>query len=178
MKQKFAFIDIETTGLDVYRHEIISIGLLLVSQEDGLYEILEEREYKIKPMHIESSDLIALRVNKYNTEEWVDAISLRDALEDLASRTRDAFMVGHNVVFDYLFLDKAFKEHNITNTMHYHLLDTISLAYAKTTPEDQDLRKYSLYHLSHKFGIRNEEPHHALSDTRTTFEIFKKIMES
>ena len=39
-------------------------------------------------------------------------------------------MVGHNVAFDHSFLEKAFEDMGIENTMHYHKVDTISLAYA------------------------------------------------
>ena len=53
-EQKLAFIDVETTGLDITRHEIIQIGAVIVSQ-DGMvddkfkFTVLEELELKVKP---------------------------------------------------------------------------------------------------------------------------------
>ena len=40
-------------------------------------------------------------------------------------------MVGQNVSFDFAFLEYAFTKTKIKNSMHYHKLDTISIAWAK-----------------------------------------------
>ena len=55
-KHNFAFIDIETTGLNLRKHEIIEIGVVLTTPT---LEIIEEFEIKIKPENIESADPVA-----------------------------------------------------------------------------------------------------------------------
>ena len=69
-KHNFAFIDIETTGLNLLAHEIIEIGCVLATPK---LKVIEEFELKIKPKHIENSDPVALKVNHYNEKDWEDA---------------------------------------------------------------------------------------------------------
>ncbi len=178
--RNLAFIDIESTGLDLERHEIIQIGCVLVRpvprQGRGPeLEVIEEFEFKIKPEHIETADPEALLINGYKEEDWVFAIGIKKALEELAEKVKDAVMVGHNVSFDHAFLEKAFKKNGIPNTMHYRKLDTISIAYAKLY-DDGDIEKFSLRALCEKLGIENKNAHTALSDARATFELYKKLL--
>lgn len=176
--RNLAFIDVETTGLSLDKHEIIEIGCVLVSQDDNdesSFKKLEEFEMKIKPEDIKSADPIALKINGYNEADWANAVSLNSALETLSQKTEDAIMVGHNVSFDYSFLEKAFEKTGIKNKMHYHKLDTISIAFAKLY-EIKDIKKFSLRYLCEHFGVLNIKAHTALSDARATFEIFVKLM--
>ncbi len=178
-KQNLAFVDIESTGLDPDRHEIISIGCVLVSQDwsgdKPSFETIEEFELKIKPEKIENADKVALRVNGYNEADWVFGYNLMEAMKIFAEKTVDMIMVGHNVAFDYLFIDKAFHITGIPNKMHYHKLDTISIAFAKLHT-DKDIDRFSLRNLCEHFGIENKNAHTALSDSRATFELYKKLM--
>jgi DNA polymerase III epsilon subunit-like protein len=85
-------------------------------------------------------------------------------------------MVGHNVAFDSGFLEHAYAKTGIKNSMHYHKLDTISIAWAKLHREP-DLEHFSLRELGVRFGIKNEKAHTALSDARATSLLYKKLME-
>src|SRR5258706_6695179 len=101
-KHNFAFIDIEATGLNLARHEIIEIGVVLTTPD---LKVIEEFETKIEPEHIETADPIALKVNHYKEKDWKDAIGLKKAMLILAGKTKDCIMVGHNVAFDVGFLE-------------------------------------------------------------------------
>jgi DNA polymerase III epsilon subunit family exonuclease len=171
-KHNFAFIDIETTGLNLLEHEIIEIGCVLTTPE---LELIEEFELKIKPKHIEKADPVALKVNHYNEENWKSAHGLEGAMKILAKKTKDCIMVGHNVAFDAGFLEHAFNETEIANMMHYHKLDTVSISWAKMH-NDPDLEHFSLREMCVRFGIKNERAHTALSDACATFELYKKLM--
>ena len=171
-KNNLAFIDIETTGLNVTLHEIIEIGCVVVTPD---FKVLEEFELKIKPEHIENADSTALKINGYDPTEWEDAGSLKDAMKTLSAKVTDCIMVGHNVAFDSAFLEHAFTKTNIKNSMHYHKLDTVSIAWAKLHREP-DLDHFSLRELGARFGIKNKHAHAALSDARATFELYKKLM--
>ncbi|MEK7558576.1 MAG: 3'-5' exonuclease [Patescibacteria group bacterium] len=178
--ENLAFIDTETTGLDLAQHEIIEIGCVLARQieregKGAQVEVIEEFEYKIKPEHIETADPEALRINGYNPANWVFAVDRTKALEDLAKKVDGAIMVGHNVAFDHAFLEKAFEDAGIKNTMHYHKLDTISIAYGRLF-DNPSVEKFSLRSLCEHFGIENKNAHTALSDARATFELYKKLL--
>lgn len=171
-KHNFAFIDLETTGLNLLKHEIIEIGVVLTTQN---FEVLEEFELKIKPEHIEDADPTALKVNQYEARNWDDALPVKEAIKLLSEKVKDCIMVGHNVAFDAGFLEYAFNKLQIGNTMHYHKLDTVSIAWAKFH-DDPDVEHFSLHEMCLRFGIKNEHAHTALSDARATFELYKKLL--
>ena len=171
-KHNLAFIDIETTGLSVVEHEIIEIGCVIVNSK---LEIKEEFEIKIKPKNIENANRIALKVNHYNPKDWENAYELKDALKILSKKIKDCIMVGQNVAFDSSFLEYNFEKNNIKNSLHYHRLDTISIAWEKFH-NDIDFEHFSLREMCKYFDIINENPHSALSDARATYELYKKLM--
>lgn len=174
------FIDTETTGLDARLHEILEIGVVRVRQDwtDGdapKFTVIDEWTVKTFPENISSADPASLRINGYTVTGWKDAVSLKEAIQKFSEKTDGAIMVAHNVAFDAGFLDNAFAKHHVLNTMHYHRLDTVSMAYAvlHNTP---DVNRYSLAELCKHFGIVHEHAHSALADARADFELFKKLM--
>ena len=175
----FAFIDTETTGLNPEKHELIQVACILVSasnpEDISTYEVVKEFECKIQPTHIHDADPTALKINKYDPSVWVDAKSLHEAMTVLSGLTKGAVMVGHNVTFDWTFLDKAFRQTGVENKMHYHKLDTISMAFALLHGKE-DAEHLSLHALSRYFNITQDKEHEALSDARSTFELYKKLM--
>lgn len=172
-KHNFAFLDIETTGLNLIKNEIIEVGIVITSPA---LKVMEEFEIKIKPEHIEDADLVALKVNHYNKKDWESAYGLKEAMEMISQKVKDCIMVGQNVAFDFGFLEYAFNKTGIANPMHYHKLDTISIAWAKLHGE-KDVKNFSLRELCLRFGIKNENAHTGLGDARATFELYKKLME-
>lgn len=172
-KHNLAFVDVELTGLDLVKHEIVEIGCVITTPD---LEVLEEFELKIKPKRIEDADPVSLKISHYNESDWKDAISVDGALKIFSEKVFDCIMVAHNIAFDSEFLDYAFSQTGIKNSLHYHRLDTISIAWAKLHRES-DLGRYSLRELCLRFEIKNEHAHTALSDARATFELYKKLME-
>ena len=173
------FVDTETTGLDARTHEIIEIGLIRVSQnwqgENPEFAVVSQWSVKIHPRNIATADPDPLRVNGYNVADWSEAVTIEEALKTFVEKTDGAIMVAHNVAFDAGFLDTNFSKYGIVNKMHYHRLDTVSMAYSviRNTPP---VVRYSLAELCKYFGIVNENPHSALADARADFEVFKKLM--
>jgi len=172
-KHNFAFLDIETTGLSLIKHEIIEIGCVVTTPE---LEMIEEFELKIKPERIEDADPVSLKISHYNKEDWEGAYVLEKAMKIFSKKVKDCIMVGQNVAFDSGFLEYAFGKIGVANSMHYHKLDTVSIAFAKLHREP-DVEHFSLRELCLRFGIKNDKAHTALSDARATFELYKKLME-
>lgn len=180
-KNNLAFIDTESTGLDFDKHELIELGGIVVSQDwtndsHPNFEIVEEFNFKIKPERIEDADPVALKVNRYDPKDWVFAYTLFEAMKLFSEKTKDTIMVAHNLAFDFGFIQKAFSKTGIENTMHYHKLDTISIAYAKLRG-NKSIDRFSLRALCEYFSIENKNAHSALSDARATFELYKKLLE-
>ncbi len=172
---ELSFVDIETTGLQFDRHEIVELALIkTTSFADGLVT-LEERVWKIHPKHIETADPVSLGVSGYVPDEWKDAVSLEEALAEFAELTEGTMMVAHNVAYDFGFLWKAFQDTGIKNKMHYHKLDTISIAYAKLKGESEP-NQYSLGALASRFNIKQPHAHEALEDVKTMLALYKTLM--
>ncbi|MCI0542784.1 3'-5' exonuclease [bacterium] len=180
-KHNLAFIDVETTGLDPLRHEIIELAVVLAAQREQALkgprlELLGEYDWKIKPERLDIADREALRVNGYSPEKWRDAIPLPQVMQEFSAKTKSAAFVAHNVVFDFAFVENAFKKTGVKNEMHYPKIDTISLALGKLY-HNPKIEKFSLAALCEHFGIANPSAHTALSDARATFALFEKLTE-
>lgn len=171
--RNFAFIDIEATGSNLLKNEIIEIGCVVTTSD---LKVIEEFEIKIKPLNIESADPAALKVNHYNPKEWESAGDLKQAMEILASKTKECVMVAQNVAFDSSFIEYAFNKTNVKNEMHYHRLDTYSMAFIKLRNES-GIEKFSLRELCKFFGIKNQAAHTGLGDARATYLLYKKLSE-
>src|SRR3989338_6197857 len=83
---RLAFVDLETTGLDPFRHEIIEIGIVLAEQRADLFgklflERIAEHEIRLKPEHIETADPKALEVCKYHERNWENAVAQKEGLQ-------------------------------------------------------------------------------------------------
>ena len=172
-KHNLAFIDIETTGLNLIKHEIIEIGCVVATPE---LAVIEEFELKIKPKRLKNADPAALKINHYNSLNWQKAYSLKDGLKIFSDKVKDCVMVGQNVAFDSGFLEYAFIKTGITNSLHYHKLDTVSIAWAKLHNQP-DLKHFSLRELCSRFNIKNEAAHTGLGDARAAFLLYKELMK-
>lgn len=174
--KKLAFIDLETTGTSPWNHEIIEIGCMLVKQnDDGTYATLEEFEVKVKPEHIETAEIGALRVNGYDEGAWLFAHSQKEALTLVSQKCDGCVMVAQNASFDYSFLAVAFGKYDVKDPFFYAKLDPIPMAFLRFR-KDPEMDSFTLRKLCEKYGIKNEKAHTALADVRATFEVFKKIM--
>ncbi len=173
--ENLIFVDVETTGTDPEKHEIIELAYILVKQDKGNFSVIEEREMKIKPEHIENAEPTALKVNGYDEAQWIFANTLSEAMKVFSEKSDGAIMVAQNVTFDYSFIERALTKTGMKNEMFYAKLDTISMAYAKLF-KDPRAERFNLHRLCEYFGIHNEKSHTALADTRATFEVFKKLM--
>jgi DNA polymerase-3 subunit epsilon len=175
LQQPLAFIDIETTGLDYEKGEIIELGVVIAELRDGALTVTDEIDLKIAPKHIETADAQALRINGYNEAEWIFAVSIEEALKLFVERTAGAVFVAHNITFDYGFIEANLRRYGIEHKMHYHKLDTLALAFGVLQNND-DMGKLSLRALCEKYGIENKKAHSAFADAYATYEVFKKLL--
>ncbi|MBI2326183.1 3'-5' exonuclease [Candidatus Collierbacteria bacterium] len=174
-ERPIAITDVETTGLDPQKHEIVEIGLVLVDQQTG--KVIDTLDIKVKPEHIETADETALKVNGYKAADWQAAVSIIEAMTLYGQKVENAIFCSHNVTFDWSFISAAFKKVGLKNTLDYHRLDLFSLIWAKT--RDSDIESFSLSKVAQFLGLPEEPlPHRAINGARTAHEIYKKITHS
>jgi len=170
-KKKLAFIDIETTGLKLTKHEIIEIGALIYNQEDKTVET--EWSAKIRPESIETADPKALIINGYinNPHEYKKKLS--SSLVKFNSIVKDCVVVGQNVSFDIDFILRDMLKFELKPAFRKIHLEMLSLVWF--TVKDTDIPGMSLETLCNHFGVCNVGAHSALVDCRRTFELYRKL---
>ncbi len=168
------FVDLEFSGLDLSK-EVLEIGF--VKAKARTYEVILEKDIKIKPTRIEQADPDALLVNGYDPAEWErEGVDLKTGITEFLKHSEDAMLVGHNLPMDWMFLQKSIEECGMKPNYLYKGLDTYSLAWRllKGVP---DIKRFSLEELIKFYGIERARAHRAIDDAKATYQVFLKLME-
>ena len=166
------FIDMEYTGLDPARHEIIEIAALLVSQPD--LNITNSYYAKVAPRHIVTADPKSLKVTSYSPSAWKEAIPLRQALLDLTDLAPDCLLAGWGIQTEWEFLNAALATENLTFFYYHHLIEVYTLAFVKFFRAVEP-KFLNLGSTARALGISIDR-HKPDSDISATFEIFKILV--
>lgn len=169
------FLDLETTGLEIQKNEILEIGALKVSSKKP-FTILGELSLKVKPQHIQNANKQALKIVGYTEESWIGAISVEEALKHLDEFSENGILVGYNVSFDWAVLDKAYFSLDRQDPFYYHRVDVMAMAYLKLFSK-RKLKRFSLGEVSKYLGLERLMAHRALDDAKMTYNIFKKLFK-
>src|SRR6185369_3355952 len=140
--RNLCFIDLEFTGLDLSKHEILSIACVLVNPKT--LEIISEKEWKIKIEHPENIDPQARELIEFDKQDWSNALSLEETLKEFNDYANYATLIGFNIAFDWAFLHRDFEKLLIIPKTDYHMMDVMILAYLnfkdKSQPKNLSLR--------------------------------------
>ncbi len=178
-KAPLAFIDLETTGLTPGYHEIIEIGLVLAAPET--FEVLDEWETKVSPVHPEYSDKTNRSVNGFNEEDWENAPPAEEALQELQRRVQGSILSGWMTPFEWKFLEIAYSNIGIDINkkgevfISYHTNDAVpfALKFGRENPNVEELR---LHIVARELGIEPEpHPHRAINGARQAFLVHKEF---
>lgn len=155
-------LDLETTGLDSERDEIIEIGIVRFRGD----EILDKWSSLIRPQREIPSKIIEL-TGISNEMVRSDGIPLWDGLRE-AQRVAGNFpIVGHNIMFDLGFTRR--QRVFVTNPA----IDTFELAGILIPHAGQ----YSLSALARELDIELADAHRALNDALTAHQLYQKVFE-
>ena len=170
--RELAFIDVETTGLNPERHEIIEIAALAVHPSS--MQVIAHAHTKVKPERLGDADPEALGVAGYDDERWSDAVPLAAALRAVAPVLRGRAVAGHNIEFDWSFLVAAWRRCGLeAPPVDHRRLDTMSLAWPLLARGH--VRSLSLDALCRHFDIWRPAPHCAAADVRATVRLYMEI---
>ncbi|MEP6894665.1 MAG: exonuclease domain-containing protein [Chloroflexota bacterium] len=163
---RFAFLDLETTGLSPwFGDRICEVGIVISEGK----RIKEQYQSLVNPEHPISPG--AASTNGLTDEDLISAPLFTDIADEVAGWLKGTVVVCHNAQFDIQLLDSEFKrlgrEIQIPN-----LIDTLNLA-----RQFFDLPSYSLLSIAEAFHVPMETAHRALNDALTARSIFFNMME-
>ncbi len=181
-KKDLLLIDLETTGLDATRHEIIQIAAILLDKKT-----LEEKEAfssYVKPRKWANRDKESMKVNKINYAQVSDAPILKEVLTKFNRlfNPKSVILSYYGGPLDADFLRAAYKKAGVKWQFDYHYLNLWGVFYATLAAKNQLNNKkkfagFSLEDLVKRFKIKNlGSRHEALGDCRIEAEVLRRII--
>ncbi len=178
----FVVCDLELTGLNKRRDEIISIGAIkIIDLKIDLTSIFYEY---VCPMNLSYNE--ATFVHHITPEQLRCACSIKEILPRFVKFCRDALIVGHFVGIDMAFLNRDAKR-ILGGTLSNPNIDTMRLARAYKESKLRSNYNYGVYHdhsvsynlddLSKEFGLPKFKSHDALEDAIQTAYLFLYLIK-
>lgn len=163
---KFAVLDFETTG-NQSSDVIIQVGLAIIDQNSTVSQVYRSFVKPGIPIPPFITGLTGI------TEDDVkDAPELDDVMMEMVPLLEGAVLVGHNVAFDFNYLQSALDQ---TGYLPFtgRILDTMDFLKILFP----SLTTYQLGQVSSEFNVEHDRPHQADSDALATALIFLKCLE-
>ncbi len=162
---KFYAIDVETTGLDLDKDEIISFACvpiidLKILVRDTFYTLIKPKSYNYK----------AMRYHGISKDNLMDAPGFEE-VSDRILKALDGILVGHSVEFDFSFLKTNFKSLGVR--FKRDLIDIAMverwLRLKRKTEEDN----FGLDGMIATYGMEQHYRHNAAADAFFAAQIFQ-----
>ena len=161
----FIVYDLETTGVNPVKNEIIEIGAIKVCK--GV--VVDTYSCLIHPHVSLPLEIVALTGI---TQEMVEGgLEKREAIEGFLNFASEDTVLGHNISFDYKFMKAA--ADSLFLPFEKKTLDTLKIARKHL----KDLPDRKLGTLCNYYGYVNEHAHRALDDAMATYYIYQKMKE-
>lgn len=160
--ERFVVFDLETTGLDPTRHEIIEIAAIKVNRDSDVHSYLQ---CLVKPLK-----RIPKRITRINgiSQDMVnqDGEPLETVIKDFAEFAENLPLVSFNADFDMGFLQRSAEQHGIV------IRNRVSCALKMARRAWPGRESYRLCDLAKDGHLPLEGMHRALEDCRRTIFIY------
>lgn len=175
---RYCALDLETTGLDLRRDAIISVGAVLI---DGGRVIAGSSLYRLVSGPLDPSPA-AIAVHALRPADLAGAPPWEETVDDVLRMLTGRILVAHAAWVERAFLRRAFAIRGVREPTA--VIDTAALAraagVARAWPpgaagaagRGRIRAEPSLEALAAGLGLPAHEPHHALGDALTTAEVF------
>jgi DNA polymerase III subunit epsilon len=160
--ERFVVFDLETTGLDPARHEIIEIAAIKVNRDSDTHEAFQ---YLVKPRKRIPKNIT--RINGI-TQQMVDhdGQPLESVLREFAEFVEKLPLVSFNADFDMGFLERSTTQHGIV------IRNRVSCALKMARRAWPGRDSYRLCDLARDGGLPLEDMHRALGDCKRTIFVY------
>ncbi|MDD3150327.1 MAG: 3'-5' exonuclease [Candidatus Gastranaerophilales bacterium] len=148
-------LDVETTGLDCLREKMIEFAAVKLVN----YEIVDEYETLINPEKLIRPS--SMKIHGITDEEVADKPKLSEVMPKILEFIGDYPIVGHNVIFDYNFLNQACRE-LYDKTLSNQRIDSQHM-FREVFPEEFS---HGLSALLERFDVKADIKHRAMADAK------------
>ena len=170
----FVVCDTELTGLDEKRDELISIGAVMI--RDLQIDLASTFHHFVRPKNIAHTQ--ATLVHRITPEQLLEAEPIEVVLPRFVEFVHGSLLVGHHLILDMHFLNKAAKE-VLGGAFSNPGVDTMRMAqgykrvrlghYHEHNPREIS---YNLDDLGREYNLPVFKPHDALEDALQTAYLF------
>ena len=177
----FAAIDLETSGLDMEKCDIIGIAIVPLNQDFTVSKDVPEFTAQVKAEHPETAEAEAMQVNRLNPDKGESCKKVTaDIRQWIADNGIESITpVEQNLDFDLKFIAKGFPE--LSRLIRRHGRDSMRLALAindlsvMETGEPR-FEKVSLSALKDALNITGEVQHNAFEDAKDAALVYRKLL--
>ena len=162
----WACIDFETTGLDLRRDEVISVGAVDIHES----RVDSESEFYTLCRPTRPSAVSAIEVHGITETDLATAPSAGDVASQLEARLTQRLIIAHAAWIEDAFLSRWTKDHSVA--LNCTTVDTAALARAAGVVEAKHGSEPGLEYLATRLKLPIFTPHHALGDSFTTAVVF------
>ncbi len=164
-RARFCVLDLETTGLDPKRDEIISFGAVPV--DEGRAHPADAVHFLAKPRRPINPG--SVKIHTIRDCDLQNQPPLQERLQEIRSAVEGRFLVAHSAWLDAAFLAKAFKGQP---AFPRAMIDTAQLATKSMECPPLGTADISLEYASTMLNLPVHAPHTALGDAMTTAQLF------
>ena len=182
-KRDLLLIDLETTGLDAQKHEIIQIAAILLDKKT-----LKEKEIFssfISPLRWKNRDLESMKVNGIKLDQLKGAPSLKTVLSQFNKifKPQEVVLSHYGGPLDMDFMREAYKKAGLKWQFDYHYFNLWAVFYAflasrNKLKNSKKFTGFSLDDFMKEFKIKSNSRHDALEDGRIEAEVLRRIMQN
>jgi DNA polymerase-3 subunit epsilon len=168
---EFCVVDLETTGLDLKRDDIVSYGAVLVREGriivgTSVYGLVRPRTALTER---------AITVHALTAADLASAPPLSQCAGQLAELLQGRVLVAHAAWVERAFIARALREGGVR--LDGPVIDTAALAReTRAAALGEDDSEPGLEPLAAALGLPVHTPHHALGDALTTAGVFLALV--
>jgi DNA polymerase III subunit epsilon len=167
---RLAVVDLETTGLDPRRDEIISFASVPI--DGGRVQVAGARTAIIQPMKMPPPETI--RIHGLRPMDLADAPTFTEALDVILEALTGRVLVAHVAWVERGFLSAALRSQRLR--LGRDVLDTAILARRALRQKGRDREHpLPLSEAARSFGLPIHRPHVAAGDALTTAQLFLAV---
>jgi DNA polymerase III epsilon subunit-like protein len=163
-RQRFAVVDVETSGLSVKRHRVLQLAVVSMLGDGTVVDrwTTDVRALRVGPR----------RIHGITRRRAWRAPSFAVVAPELVRRLDGTVVVAHHARFDWAFLGRALRRAGVEAPAGGQLC---TLQLSRSLDPDRE-RRHGLSDLCERYGVARGQQHDALADAEATARVLPKLL--